>query len=370
MIEQYVALALQPIMRGCQKRSEIVNNIKHLYELIDAAVWLSGIDAPVRLIAIPEGALQGFTDEIFDWEHTKYVDEIAIDVPGEETGMLGRIAKQRGAYIIAQAKAKHPDIPERFFNCGFLIDPRGKIILKHYKLQVFGREHSTVPHDVWDKWVELYGENLDAFYQVADTEIGRIGLLICMEGCFPETARGLAMNGAEIIYRPSFAEPHVSDGMWEVQNRARALDNSCYVVAPNVASYYLTQESENSIDVFGGHSMIVDYQGRVIASHKYGAASSYAAAIIDVEALRHYRTNTIFGNFLKDLRTEQYRLIYDKAIFPKNLYLEQPPLHHAEYDELIRERIQDMVDRGIYKRPAADEGARVKVNQRHKVLAK
>lgn len=352
MIEQYMALALQPTMRGCRKRSEIITNLKHISELIDAAVWLSGIDLPVRLIAIPEGALQGFTDEVFDWDHRKYVQEMALDIPGEETQFLARKAKQYNAYVIAQAKAKHPEFPERFFNCAFVIAPNGRVIHRHYKLQVFAREHSTVPHDVWDKWIELYGETLDAFFPVADTEIGRIGTLICMEGSYPETARGLAMNGAEIIYRPSYPEPYVANGLWEIQNRARALDNTCYVIAPNVATYYLTQDSETSIDTFGARSMIVDYQGRIMSDHKYGSGSSYAGAIINIEALREYRTRSLWGNWLKDLRTEQYRLIYDQPIYPKNLCLESPPRRHAENDELIRTQIERMVEKDIWKRPS------------------
>jgi hypothetical protein len=53
MIEQYRALALQPTMRGCRKRSVAVN-IRHISELIDAAVWFSAIDLPVRLICVPD----------------------------------------------------------------------------------------------------------------------------------------------------------------------------------------------------------------------------------------------------------------------------------------------------------------------------
>ncbi len=357
MIEQYMALALQPCMRGCRKRSEIGANLRHISELIDAAVWLTAIDLPVRLICIPEGALQGFTDEIFDWDHVKYVNELAIDVPGEETRFLGRKAREHQAYIIAQAKVKHPEFKERFFNCAFIISPEGEVIHKHYKLQVFAREHSTCPHDVWDKWVELYGENLDAFYPVCETEIGRIGTLICMEGSFPETARGLAMNGAEIIYRPSYPEPYVANGLWEVQNRARALDNTVYVVAPNVACYYVLPESEMPIDTFGGHSMVLDYQGRVIGDHKYGSGASYAAAIIDIEGLRQYRTRSLWGNWLKDLRTEQYRLIYDRSIWPKNLWLKEPPRKHAEYDKIVHSQVEKMVQEGIYKPYSAKASA-------------
>ena len=44
------------------------------------------------------------------------------------------------------------------------------------------------PHNVWDKWIELYGRNLDAFYPVADTAIGRLGFLMANGGSYPENA--------------------------------------------------------------------------------------------------------------------------------------------------------------------------------------
>ncbi|MGH8245827.1 MAG: nitrilase-related carbon-nitrogen hydrolase, partial [Gammaproteobacteria bacterium] len=219
-------------------------------------------------------------------------------------------------------------------------------------VQVFAREHSTVPHDVWDRWIELYGDGLDAFFPVTDTAIGRIGCMICMEGSYPETARGLAMNGAEIAYRPSYPEPYVANGLWEVQNRARALDNTMYVVAPNPAAYYPAAASQFPVDAFGGHSMIVDYQGRVISSHEAGGGASFAGAIIDIEALRQYRTRSLWGNWLKDLRTEQYRLIYDQPIYEKNRCLSRPPLKHAENDRVVRAAVNRLVERNIWKRPA------------------
>ena len=59
---------------------------------------------------------------------------------------------------MAQAKARHPDLKDRFFNVGFIINPRGKMILKHYKVSpLFPVEHSVCPHDVYDWWIEKYG---------------------------------------------------------------------------------------------------------------------------------------------------------------------------------------------------------------------
>ena len=92
---------------------------------------------------------------------------------------------------MAQAKARHPRFPDRFFNVGFAIDPQGEIILKHYKLStLYPVEHSMTPHDVWDQWIELYGRTLDAFFPVVDTEIGRLGVMMANEGSYPgERAR-------------------------------------------------------------------------------------------------------------------------------------------------------------------------------------
>jgi predicted amidohydrolase len=351
-VEQYMALALQPVMQGAHRRSDIQRNLDHIAELARAAIWLSDIDLPVRLLTIPEGALQGFTDEIFDWDHREYVRTTAIDLPGPESAFLGDLARDLDCYIIAQAKVTHPEFAERFFNCAFAIDPAGDIIHKHYKLQVFAREHSTVPHDVWNQWVELYGDGLDAFFPVTDTSIGRIGCMICMEGSYPETARGLAMNGAEIIYRPSYPEPYVANGLWEVQNRARALDNTLYVIAPNPASYLPSPDSAFPIDTFGGNSMIVDYQGRVLSNHSAGGAASYGGAIIDIEALREYRARSTWGNWMKDLRTEQFRTIYDQPLYDMNRCLEEAPLRHAKNDRVIEQARDRMYDRGIWKRPA------------------
>jgi predicted amidohydrolase len=159
------------------------------------------------------------------------------------------------------------------------------------------------------------------------------------------------MNGAELIYRPSYPEPYVGNGLWEVQNRARAVDNTCYMICPNPASYAPAAESAFPLDMFGGKSMIVDYQGRIIGQHESGGAASYAGAIINIEGLREYRERTLWGNWIKDLRTEQYRLIYDQPLYEKNRCMTTPPLKHAENDKVVRAAVDRVFKRGIWKRP-------------------
>jgi predicted amidohydrolase len=353
LIKPYTAVGLIPTVRGIRKRSDIRANLEHLEHLTKAAAWLSSLDLPVRLIAIPEGALQGFNDEVLDLDHATFARECAIDVPGEETEALGRLAREYDAFVMAQAKARHPDLPDRFFNVGFILDPRGELILTHYKVSpLFPVEHSVCPHDVYDWWVEKYGNTLDAFWPVVDTEIGRLGIMMANEGSYPENARALALNGAEVLYRGSYPHPATGNGMFEIQSRARALDNNLYVVAPNMGTYYLFPEETTAIDTFGGQSLVINYRGDVVGQQRYGASSTYVAGVIDIEALRDHRARAQWDNWLKDLRTELYQIVYQQPIYPKNLYLDRAPMKHAEYREQVIERqIRLMHERDIWVRP-------------------
>src|SRR5438034_11681182 len=128
MISPYTAVGLIPTVRGIRKRDDIKANLEHLSHLVKAAAWLSSLDLPVRLIAFPEGALQGFNDEVLDLDHVEFAREGAIDIPGEETEFLGQLAREYDAFVMAQAKARHPDWKDRFFNVGFIINPRGQVI--------------------------------------------------------------------------------------------------------------------------------------------------------------------------------------------------------------------------------------------------
>ena len=334
MIKPYTAVGLIPTVRGIRTRADIQANLDHLTHLVKAASWLSSLDLPVRLIAIPEGALQGFNDEVLDLDHIEF-------------------ARTYNAFVMAQAKARHPEVADRYFNVGFILNPEGEVILRHYKVSpLFPVEHSVCPHDIYDWWVERYGRNLDAFWPVVDTEIGRLGIMMANEGSYPENARALALNGAEVVYRASYPHPATGNEIFEIQSRARALDNNMYVVAPNMGTYYLFPEETTAIDTFGGRSFIIDYKGQIVGRQDYGAGSTYVAGVINIEALRDHRARAQWDNWLKDLRTELYQLLYEQPIYPKNLYLDRAPMKHAEYREQVIERqIGLMHERGIWVKP-------------------
>jgi hypothetical protein len=136
-----------------------------------------------------------------------------------------------------------------------------------------------------------------------------------------------------------------------LQNRAHAHFNSVYMLCPNVGPVYLHPRMEHPYDIGGGNSHIVDYLGNVVA---YSASSynTFVSAIVDIEALRQFRVMNLNSNWLKDLRTEVFRRMYEEPIHPANLWLEQDPLPHAEVDEIYRANIRRLVERGVYTRPA------------------
>ena len=140
--------------------------------------------------------------------------------------------------------------------------------------------------------------------------------------------------------------------MFEIQSRARALDNNMYVVAPNMGTYYLFPEETTPIDTFGGRSFIIDYKGQIVGRQDYGAGSTYVGGVIDIEALRDHRARAQWDNWMKDLRTELYQLALRAAD------LSEEPVSEARADEArgipgeghpAADRL--MHDRGIWKKP-------------------
>jgi beta-ureidopropionase len=364
-VAPYMTVGLSTVVHGIGKRSDIKRNLDIVEDAIHAAVSIIGINMPIKLIALAEGALTGFTDEIFDIPHVTAARDLFIDIPGPETDRLASLARQYGTYIAVQCKARWTEVmPDRFFNNLFVISPDGEVVHRSAKNHLWCRERSCTPHDIYDRWVELFGDGIDAFYPVLRTpDIGNIGTICCSDGEYPEAVRALAFNGAEVVYRPSEAVPMTqtgpdAGGTWLLQNRAHAHFNSLYMVCPNIGPVYVHPAMEHPFDIAGGNAHIVDYQGNVMARTASGN-NSFCAAIVDIEALRQFRVMNLNSNWIKDLRTELFRNMYDAPIHPANLWLESEPAHHAEVDEVYRGNIKRLIERGTFTAPThAFAGAR------------
>ena len=237
-VAPYLAVGLSTVVYGVAERRHIKKNLATIEDNIHAAVSIVNINMPVKLIALAEGALTGFTDEAFDLEHTRAARELFIDIPGNETEFLGRLAKLYETYIIVQCKARWPEVmADRYFNTLFIIAPNGEVVHKAAKNHLWCRERSCTPHDVYDRWVEIFGDGIEAFYPVLKTEdIGNIGTICCSDGEYPEAVRALTFNGAEVIYRPSEAMPMTGNsypgggGVDGPESRARAVQQRLYAL--------------------------------------------------------------------------------------------------------------------------------------------
>ncbi len=366
-VAPYMAIGLSTVVYGVGSRKNIRRNLDIIEDGIHATMSVVSVNMPVKLIALAEGALTGFTDEAFDLPHTIAARDLFIDIPGEETERLARLAAHYETYLIGQCKARWPEVmKDRFFNTMFVIDPKGEVVHKAAKNHIFCRERSCTPHDVYDRWVEVFGDSLKSFYPVLRTEdIGNIGTICCSDGEYPEAVRALAFNGAEVVYRPSEAIPLTNNsypggGTWLIQNQAHAQFNSLYMICPNVGPVFLHPQMKHPFDVGGGHSHIVNYFGNII-SYSPSSYNTAVAAIIDIEALRQFRVMNLNSNWIKDLRTELFRKMYEQPIHPANLWLKKDPERHEKVDEYYRQNIRRLIERGTFTPPAHDfPGARYK----------
>ena len=213
MIEPYAVVGLSPRTFTVEKREEALANTKRICKFMDTACMVGGWEGfPVRLVVIPEMAIQGMVSNTPGNRAAEA--RFAVEIPGPETEELGRKAKEINTYIAAELyMVRDNDFPDRYYNVAFIVSPKGEVIYKRYKATSDAYEGGMLgnsnPHDVWDEWIKKKGNGnvMDAIYPVARTEIGNIGICICHEGVYPEIVRGLAMNGAEIIIRPTLIEP-------------------------------------------------------------------------------------------------------------------------------------------------------------------
>ena len=372
MTLQYTAVGIQNESHMAVTIDDYWRDLENLAECMGYAVWNCSLDLPVRLIAVSEGGIGGWCLGGGE-EHLRIAREVVPTIPGKETEFLGELCKQFNCYLIAQMIAKDPELMEdRVFNIAFIIDPNGEVIHKHYKTAFYQREPNTAPSDIWNLYLQRYGNDPEklfrAVFPVARTEIGNIGTLICAEGSFPEAARGLALNGAEIIWRTQYPEPWMGNGFAEIQNRSHAIFNTCYVLAPNIGEIWFPG-GKNKMSC--GKSQIIDYRGNIVSEY-LGGGQTLVSAIVDIDSLRDFRVRAQWQNLAKDIRVEEYKVIYDAmmargGIYPANLAMEQPPLTEQHQLELVKHQVNKMVAWGVYTAPPGWEPYNVDPEVRERI---
>lgn len=280
----------------------------------------------VRLLVFPEFA---HAAPIYD-SVTKLRDRLAVTLPNEHTDAYQRLCRKYGCFIqtgtfIETTETYGPDV---LFNTTLLIGPDG-VLLTYRKVNPWiPWELHASPHDI-----EGYSEPM---FPVAETEIGRIGVAICYDWLFPESIRQLAFNGAEILIRVSaYMDPWGATppmDWWTLFNRARAAENTAYVVASNQGA---SLEGYPPFSWPGG-SMVVDYDGRVLAQADPGEGEKVVVAPIALDTLRAERERRVGHDMRGHLRSEAHT------------YLQTPHLPGASGGEhpIDNDSIRDRIARG------------------------
>ncbi|MFO1207434.1 MAG: nitrilase-related carbon-nitrogen hydrolase [Burkholderiales bacterium] len=344
-----VQARVRPVFRGNGdvQRDALEENLEHACDLVRRGARVFGS----RLFVFPEFFLQGFDlgRSNADWIAA------SLRIPGPETERLGQAAREANAYIAGMSYELIDDFPGRYFNTGFIVSPRGEVVLRYRKL--YSLTGKTTPADVYDEYTRLYG-GPESLFPVIDTPLGRIGVMNCYDINFPEGARCLALRGAEILLHVTSegTGPHqAADGGWTIARRARAYENTCYLAMANTGPII---DTELPPGIHHGHSQIIGFDGRVIHMAE-GADESLVTATIDIEALRRRRTEHRM-NFLAELVPGVHAPIYTRATgWPLNRFANEPMSGPQDNVAVYGEVLERMRRNGIFAPPSAERHARL-----------
>lgn len=236
-------------------------------------------------------------------------EHLAVPVPNEHVRAYEDLARHHGCYIQTGTFLEaDPAFPDVVFNTTVLVGPEG-VLSKYRKINPWiPHEVHASPHDLADYDVEPF--------PVVDTELGKLGVAICYDWLFPETIRQIAFNGAEIIVRVSaYMDPWGATpplDWWTLFNRARAVENTVYVVAANQGASLANYPPFS----WPGGSMIVDYDGRILAQAEAGPGEKVVVAPIDVGALRGERARRAGHDMRAHLRSELHTYLNHPYLEP------------------------------------------------------
>ncbi|MCL7749973.1 carbon-nitrogen hydrolase family protein [Halalkalibacter alkaliphilus] len=222
-------LRVAAIQMNCEPGNKQIN-LERAYQLIFEAA-----KAGAKLVVVPELFSTGYRVEENDVE-------LAETIPGATSNWMVNVSKEFNITLVGCILEKD-HTKGIIFDTGVVTNSSG-IVGTYRKTHLWDQENTRFTK----------GDDLPVF----QLEWGNLGIQICYEVGFPETARILALKGADIIVYPSaFGKARLY--AWDLATRSRALENGCFVIAANRSGI---EKSETS---FGGNSRITGTQGEVLA---------------------------------------------------------------------------------------------------------
>lgn len=221
-------------------------------------------------------------------QQTRWYEAVERVPDGPTVKLMQEVARDHGIVLIAPIYEEEQS--GLYYNTAAVIDADGKYLGKYRK--------NHIPHVAPGFWEKFYFRPGNLGYPTFETAFARIGVYICYDRHFPEGARALGLNGAEIVFNPSATVAGLSEYLWKLEQPAHAVANGYFIGAINRVGY----EEPWKIGEFYGQSYFCDPRGQIIAE---GPRDDDAVVVADLnlDMIREVR-NT--WQFYRDRRPETY----------------------------------------------------------------
>jgi len=221
-------------------------------------------------------------------QQTRWYEAVEKVPDGPTVKLMQDVAKQHGMVIIVPIYEE--EITGIYYNTAAVIDADGKYLGKYRK--------NHIPHVAPGFWEKFYFKPGNLGYPTFETAYARVGVYICYDRHFPEGARILGLNGAEIVFNPSATVAGLSEYLWKLEQPAHAVANGYFVGAINRVGH----EQPWDIGEFYGQSYFCNPRGQLIAEAPRDQ-DALVVADLDLDMIRQVR-NT--WQFFRDRRPESY----------------------------------------------------------------
>ncbi len=207
---------------------------------------------------------------------------------GPTVQLMRRTAKRLGmVLVVPMYEVEQTGV---FYNTAAVIDADGKYLGKYRK--------NHIPHCAPGFWEKFYFKPGNLGYPVFETAVGKVGVYICYDRHFPDGARCLGLNGAEIVFNPSATVAGLSEYLWKLEQPAHAVANQYFVGAINRVGV----EKPWNIGKFYGQSYFCDPRGKILAEGTRDR-DELVVADMDFDLIGEVRN---VWQFYRDRRPETY----------------------------------------------------------------
>jgi N-carbamoylputrescine amidase len=215
--------------------------------------------------------------------------ELTEKVPeGPTVSEMQKLARKHKMAIVVPIYEE--DQPGVYYNTAAMIDADGRYLGKYRK--------THIPHCKPGFWEKFYFRPGNLGYPVFETAFAKVGIYICYDRHFPEGARALGLNGAEIVFNPSATVAGLSEYLWKLEQPAHAVANGYFVGAINRVGW----EKPWKIGEFYGQSYFCDPRGKIIAEGPRDK-DAVVAADLNLDMIGEVRS---VWQFYRDRRPDAY----------------------------------------------------------------